>query len=194
MRSPFRSRWRIPAARSTALGLGVALAVGLLPQYAPDATARDGGLTRPATQTNLDDPVDGKDVRAKTYGRTNPAARAAVKSADTPRWPKAATDDVDLAKGEKLTRAKGLPLRVAASGKAGPASVRVAVLGREKSKAAGVEAPLLTVARSDGSEKSAPLRVSLDYADYAGAYGGSYGSRLRLVQYPSCVLTSPQKM
>ncbi|CAM5415323.1 hypothetical protein SALBM135S_03710 [Streptomyces alboniger] len=120
MRSPFRSRWRIPAAKSTALGLGVALAVGLLPQYTPDATARDGGLTRPATQKNLDDPVDGKNVKAKAYGATNAAARAAVKSADTPRWPKAAKDNVDLAKGKKLTRAEGLPLKVATTGKARP--------------------------------------------------------------------------
>ncbi|MFI1675672.1 polymorphic toxin-type HINT domain-containing protein [Streptomyces sp. NPDC020607] len=193
MRSPFRSRWRIPAARSTALGLGVALAVGLLPQYAPEALAKDGGLTRPATQKNLDDPVDGKNVKAKRYGKANPAARAAVKSADTPRWPKAAADDVDLAKNKKPARAAGLPLKVATTGDAGPASVRVAVLGREKSAAAGAETPLMTVARTDGSKRSAPVKVGLDYADFAGAYGGSYGSRLRLVQYPFCVLTTPRK-
>ncbi len=193
MRSPFRSRWRIPAARTTALGLGVALAVGLLPQYAPEATARDGGLSRPATQKNLDDPVDGKNIRARTYGKADPAARAAVKSADATRWPKVATAEVDLPGNERGARAKGLPLKVATTGKAGPASVRVAVLNRDKARAAGVRAPLMTVARTDGAKTPAPVEVALDYADFAGTYGGGYGSRLRLVQYPSCVLTTPRK-
>ncbi|CAM5415805.1 Sugar-binding protein OS=Streptomyces alboniger OX=132473 GN=CP975_29475 PE=4 SV=1 [Streptomyces alboniger] len=116
-----------------------------------------------------------------------------MKSADTPRWPKAAEDDVDLAKGKKLTPAEGLPLKVATTGKAGPASVRVAVLGRKKSAAVGAETPLMTVSRTDGAERSAPVEVGLDYEAFAGAYGGSYGSRLRMVQYPSCVLTTPRK-
>lgn len=64
MRLPSRSRWRIPV-RSTVLGIGIALAVGLLPQYVPEAAAKDDGPTRPATQKNFDDPVDGRNAKAK---------------------------------------------------------------------------------------------------------------------------------
>ncbi|CAM5415284.1 hypothetical protein SALBM135S_03709 [Streptomyces alboniger] len=69
----------------------------------------------------------------------------------------------------------------------------MAVLGRKKSAAVGAETPLMTVSRTDGAERSAPVEVGLDYEAFAGAYGGSYGSRLRMVQYPSCVLTTPRK-
>ncbi|WP_306321769.1 MULTISPECIES: polymorphic toxin-type HINT domain-containing protein [unclassified Streptomyces] len=195
MRSPYRSRWRIPA-RSTVLGVGIALAVGLLPQFAPEAAAKDGGLTRPATQTNLDDPVNGKNSNAKKFNKTNQAAKAAVKSADHVKWPKAASDEVPLApaaKTRKATQADGLPIKVTATGKASPGSVHVAVLDHKKSKAVGIDGPLMTVSRTDGADSNAPVQLDLDYSDFANAYGGSYGSRLHLVQYPACVLTSPQK-
>ena len=35
--------------------------------------------------------------------------------------------------------------------------------------------------------------VRVDYGDFVNAYGGSYGSRLRLVQLPACAVTSPQR-
>jgi RHS repeat-associated protein len=179
------------------LGVGLALAVGLLPQYTPEAAAKDGGLTRPATQKNLDDPVDGKNLKARTYGKTDKAAKAAVKSADDVAWPKPASDDVALTpaagKKTKATKAAGLPVTVAATGAGSPGSVHVSVLDRKKAKAAGIDGPLMTLSRSDGRDTSAPVEVALDYEDFADAYGGSYGSRLRLVQYPACVLTTPQK-
>ncbi|MFI1126725.1 hypothetical protein ACH4VS_37190 [Streptomyces hygroscopicus] len=195
MRSPFRSRWRIPA-RSTVLGVGIALTVGLLPQYAPAAAAKNGGLTRPATHKNLDDPVGGKNAKARKYGKTDQAAKAAVNTAGDVKWPKTASDDVTLAptaKTKKATQADGLPVKVTATGKTSPGSVHVSVLDRKKAKAAGIDGPLMTVARGDGAEKSAPVQLELDYSDFAGAYGGSYGSRLSLVQYPACVLTTPRK-
>ncbi|WP_335979720.1 polymorphic toxin-type HINT domain-containing protein [Streptomyces sp. CA2R106] len=36
-------------------------------------------------------------------------------------------------------------------------------------------------------------KVSLDYSGFANAYGGDYGSRLRLVEMPACALTTPAK-
>lgn len=195
MRAPYRSRWRIPV-RSTVLGIGIALAVGLLPQYAPEAAAKDDGLTRPATQKNLDDPVRGRNVKAKRYAGRDQAAKSAVKAAAEVKWPKAASEKVTLAPAARTGRpaeAEKLPIKVAATGEAGPGSVRVALLDRKKSKAVGIDGPLVTLSRADGGEKAAPVQLSLDYADFAGAYGGDFGSRLRLVQYPSCVLTTPQK-
>lgn len=192
MHSPFRSRWRIPA-RNTALALGVALAVGLLPQNAPEAAAKDTGLSKPATQKNLDDPVDGKNATTRRYNKSDPAEKAAVKSAAEVHWPKAASDEVTLGKAKKRAQAEGTPIQVAATGTASPESVHVAVLGRKEAQAAGIDGALLTVARADGAKKRAPVEIALNYGDFAEAFGGSYGSRLRLVEYPECVLTTPEK-
>ncbi|MCM2578666.1 RHS repeat domain-containing protein, partial [Streptomyces meridianus] len=192
MRSPFRlRRLRRTPVRNTVLVLGLALTVGLLPQYAPAAQAEDGGLTRPGTQKSLDDPVDGRNAKARKYGKSDPAEKAAVRKADRSAWPKPASDEVAV--GGKKARAEGLPVTVAASGKTSPDSVRVAVLDRRKAKAAGIDGTLLTVVRTDGGEKTGKVEVALDYSDFADAYGAGYGSRLRLVQYPECILTTPKK-
>ncbi|MFJ2911718.1 RHS repeat-associated core domain-containing protein [Streptomyces sp. NPDC087228] len=194
--SPYgRSRFPIPArtVRNCVLAVAVALSVGMLPQYAPQAAARDG-VTRPGTQTNLDDPVSGKNGTARKYTGTDEAARAEVTEAAVAHWPEAASDEVEVgAKGSKGVQADGLPLKVAATGTTSPDTVRLAVLDRKKAEAAGVDGPLMTVSRADGAAKSGPVQVSLDYRDFAGAYGGGYGSRLHLVTYPECVLTTPER-
>ncbi|MGX5184897.1 polymorphic toxin-type HINT domain-containing protein [Streptomyces avermitilis] len=184
-----RPAWR-SGRRRAALVLGLALTIGLLPQYAPSAAAGDGGLTKPKTQN--DAPVRGKNVKPKPYDKVNAAEKAAVKRADEAHWPKAGSAEVDLS--GKAVKAKGLPVTAkAAGGKKDAESVRVEVLGRQAAKAAGVDGVLFTVARTDGQRGQGPARVTLDYSDFADAYGGGYGSRLRLVQYPECVLTTPEK-
>ncbi|WP_369233805.1 HYD1 signature containing ADP-ribosyltransferase family protein [Streptomyces sp. R21] len=185
-----RPAWR-SGRRRAALLLGLALSIGLLPQYAPEASA-DEGLTKPKTQTNLDDPVRGKNVKAKAFKRVDAAEKAAVKHADKVHWPKAGSAEVALS--GKAAKAKGLPVTAkAVGGKKGAGSVRVEVLGRKAAKAAGIDGVLFTLARTDGESAKGDAQVSLDYSDFADAYGGSYGSRLRLVQYPECVLTTPNK-
>ncbi|NED87777.1 hypothetical protein G3I76_47805, partial [Streptomyces sp. SID11233] len=71
--------------------------------------------------------------------------------------------------------------------------VEVSVQPKEKAEAAGVDGVLLTLARSDSASKAAPVDLSVDYKDFAGAYGGDYASRLHLVEYPACVLTTPER-
>ncbi|MHC3473740.1 RHS repeat-associated core domain-containing protein [Streptomyces sp. 7R007] len=172
--------------------LGLALSIGLLPQYAPTASASDSGLTRPKTQTNLDDPVRGKNATAKTYKKTDQARKAAVRKTAKAHWPKAGSAEVALT--GKAVRAAGLPLTAkAAGGRKGAGSVRLEVLGHQAAQAAGVDGVLFTVARTDGATSAGPAQVTLDYADFADAYGGAYSSRLRLATYPACVLTTPQK-
>ncbi|MGW0934941.1 polymorphic toxin-type HINT domain-containing protein [Streptomyces sp. NPDC002666] len=179
--------------RGVVLTAAVALSLGLLPQYAPQAAARDG-VTRPDTQTNLDDPVTGRNGTVRKQTKTDQAARAKVTKAAVTRWPKATADEVTVgAKGSKGAQAEGLPLKAAATGTTSPRSVRLAVLDRKKATAAGVDGPLMTVARTDGTARNGPVEVSLDYGDFAEAYGGGYGSRLRLVTYPECVLTTPDR-
>ncbi|MCT9075019.1 polymorphic toxin-type HINT domain-containing protein [Streptomyces fulvoviolaceus] len=185
-----RPAWRSGRRRAAVL-LGLALSIGLLPQYAPEASA-DTGLTKIKGQADLDDPVRGKNATAKTFKKTDQAKKAAVKKADTTDWPAAGSAEVTLT--DKAAKAEGLPLTAkAAEGKKAAESVHVQVLGRKATKAAGVDGVLFTVARADGDTTKSTAEVTLDYSDFADAYGGSYGSRLQLVQYPECVLTTPQK-
>ncbi|MEU6352234.1 RHS repeat-associated core domain-containing protein [Streptomyces sp. NPDC047072] len=181
-----RPAWRTGRKRA-ALLLGLSLSIGLLPQYAPTATAAEG-LTKPKTQAN--DPVDGKNVKAKKFKKTDEAEKAAVKQADETHWPKAGSAEIGLS--GKAAKAEGLPLTARSSGK-GADSVRVEVLGRKATEATGIDGVLFTVARTDGESAKGAAQVTLDYADFADAYGGGYGSRLRLAQYPECVLTTPDK-
>lgn len=187
-----RPAWRT-GRRRAALVLGLALSIGLLPQYTPEALAADDGLTKPRTQTNLDDPVRGRNAKSETFKQTDEAAKAAVEHAEKTTWPKAGDAEVELTT-DKATKAKGLPLTArSADGKNAADSLRVEVLGRKATEAAGVDGVLFTVARSDGEAGQGTAQVALDYSHFADAYGGGYGSRLRLAQYPECVLTTPEK-
>ncbi|WP_251091650.1 polymorphic toxin-type HINT domain-containing protein [Streptomyces sp. Caat 7-52] len=196
MSSPPWFRSLRPARRSgrrrTALVLGLALSIGLLPSYTPQAVAAHDGLTKPKTQTSLDKPVRGENATAKTFKKTDQAGKAAVRKTHKAHWPEAGSAEVRLS--GKAAKAEGLPLTVkSAGGKKGAHSVRVRMLSRKAAQSAGVDGVLFTVARSDGALAKGAARVTLDYSAFAGAFGGNYASRLRLAQYPACVLTTPQK-
>jgi YD repeat-containing protein len=68
---------------------------------------------------------------------------------------------------------------------AGGAHVRV--LDRAAADRAGVHGLLLSVTAP------ATTDVPLDYTGFAEAFGGGYGSRLRLVRLPECALTTPER-
>ncbi|PKV77095.1 RHS repeat-associated core domain-containing protein [Streptomyces sp. TLI_146] len=148
--------------------------------------------------------------------------RPADKTVSTPRapkaaWPKEGTASVAVpaSGGSALSaktsggsgrevRAGSLPVSLAAAPRgplaphqqaAPPYAVRdtaatVRVLDRKTAQKAGVNGVLLTVA-SNGS--AAKVKVSVDYDAFADAAGAGYGERLRLVQLPACVLTTPSK-
>jgi RHS repeat-associated protein len=185
-----RPAWRSGRSRA-AVVLGLALSIGLLPQYAPTATA-DSGLTRPKSQTDLDDPVRGKNATPEKFKKSDEAEKAAVRKTEKAHWPGAGSAEIELS--GKATKAKGLPLTAkAAGGTRGADSVRLEMLGRETAESAGVDGVLFTVTRTDGAPTAGPAQVALDYSDFADAFGGSYSSRLRLATYPACVLTTPEK-
>jgi RHS repeat-associated protein len=141
----------------------------------------------------------------------NPAERAALGAAPTVAWPAAAVAQIEvrdavatsnpLAVGPEIVgstgsvtpaRAGGMPVGVApTAGSPAPTRVRLEVLPREASARAGVAGPVLRVARADSGQAAAPVRVTLNYRDFADAYGGDFGSRLRLVRLPDCALTTP---
>ncbi|WP_161557853.1 ricin-type beta-trefoil lectin domain protein [Micromonospora sicca] len=72
-----------------------------------------------------------------------------------------------------------------------PTSVTMRVLNRKATKAAGVSGALLSVSRADGARGPGKVRLAVDYARFANAYGGDYAGRLRLVALPACALTTP---
>ncbi|WP_405597774.1 polymorphic toxin-type HINT domain-containing protein [Streptomyces sp. NBC_01410] len=167
--------------------LGLAVAIGVLPQYAPQAEA--SGLGKPAAQRDRD-PARGTNAKAKKP-RKNPVNSAVVSHPAKVTWPRPGRDEMTVS--AKLVQAEGLPLKAAAAAASGPDSLAVEVLDHKKALSAGVDGVLLKVARTDGVVNAGKVKVELDYSGFADAYGGSYGSRLRLVQYPECLLTTPQK-
>ncbi|MFE7043283.1 polymorphic toxin-type HINT domain-containing protein [Streptomyces atratus] len=111
-------------------------------------------------------------------------------------WPTPGSDEISI--GKKPAKARTLPLEISAPKKAvkskpAPDSVAVEVLGRKQTKAAGIDGVLLTMTRTDKADGTGTAHLELDYAGFAEAYGAGYGSRLRLTQYPECILTTPQK-
>jgi RHS repeat-associated protein len=98
---------------------------------------------------------------------------------------------------------RGEPLRAAprkpdpAAGRSGTASpspaegmkvtseAKVRVLDRAAAERVGVDGMVFAV------DNGGKARVQLDYSAQDTAYGGSYGSRLRLVRLPACALTTP---
>ncbi|MEY2247972.1 ricin-type beta-trefoil lectin domain protein [Streptomyces sp. BF23-18] len=128
--------------------------------------------------------------------------------AQAKHWPKAGTAvvDLDVQGTAKPVKAGSLPIWVApADPKQSVDSVRVQAASHSQTLRSGANGMLLGITPS-GKPSSTPsgnppgtvsthdrVKVVIDYSDIARAYGGGYGSRLRLVQLPGCALTTPQK-
>ncbi|MEU8993136.1 polymorphic toxin-type HINT domain-containing protein [Streptomyces sp. NPDC048558] len=169
---------------ATVLGLSLALSASTVQAVALDENAR-GRTSRPGVQDD-GDPAKGRDAKSKSRP-SDPARKAAVKGLDRAVWPKRGGAEVKLG---ATAEAGGLPLKVlkpksAKAAKATPSEVQVDVLdpARAAKLGAGV---LIGVERADGGDKAAKVRLSVDYSDFAEGFGGSYASRLRLVQLPAC--------
>lgn len=188
--------------------LGVAaLACSLLSEMPVQAAV--GG--RPETSTN-DKIATGK--IAKVRERRPDPALAGGKPFIPPTWPAAASATVDLT-GSARAAAKapsGLPVQVrpadaaatksqAETGRSqsaaatSPASglVTLTVHDRAQATKLGLDGLLLSLTPTQTTKVGA-AEVSLNYSGIAAAYGGSYGSRLRLVQLPACALTTPDQV
>ncbi len=102
----------------------------------------------------------------------------------------------------KPVKAGGLPVWVAPAPAAGhksgsvkasgPAAVKVKVASHAQTLRAGADGMLLAFTRTDGKSGGGRVRVVIDYSSLAKAYGGGFGSRLRLFQVPACAMTTPQ--
>ncbi|WP_159807147.1 polymorphic toxin-type HINT domain-containing protein [Cellulomonas citrea] len=144
------------------------------------------------------------DTSLLTSSRALTKARSVAPLGDaapaTVTWPSAGTAHLDTQAGRTATATPG-GLRVAAT-PVGPeaalstrrtdqsevsSGVDVQVLDHARATAAGVDGVVLAVTGSAGSSTD----LSLGYAGFAGAYGGDWASRLRLVQLPACALSDP---
>jgi RHS repeat-associated protein len=127
------------------------------------------------------------------------------------RWPASGAATVRVAAGgaglsaagtrasDKMTarptpgseRAGTLPVWVGPAARGGgTAAVRVTMASRAVAKAAGMSGVIFTL--SSAAATTTRLHVSLSYSSFAEADGGSFGSRLRLVELPACALTTPK--
>ncbi|MFF4830441.1 polymorphic toxin-type HINT domain-containing protein [Streptomyces sp. NPDC001315] len=167
---------------ATVLGLTLALSASSVQALALDDGAR-GRTSRPGVQDD-GDPAKGSDAKAKSRP-SDPARKAAVKGLDKAVWPKQGGAVVKLG---ATAEAGGLPVKVGkARAKAAKVAdkVRVDVLDPQRAAKLGAGV-LLGVERADGSDQAAKVRLTVDYSEFAEGFGGSYASRLQLVQLPAC--------
>ncbi|MFD5848133.1 RHS repeat-associated core domain-containing protein [Streptomyces chartreusis] len=169
---------------ATVLGLSLALSASTVQAVVLDENAR-GRTSRPGVQDD-GDPAKGRDAKSKSRP-SDPARKAAVKGLDKAKWPKQGSTEVKLG---ATANAGGLPLKVlkpknTKAAKTAPGEVQIDVLDPARAAKLGAGA-LLGIERADGGAKPAKVRLSVDYSDFAEGFGGSYASRLRLVQLPAC--------
>ncbi|MGW1910837.1 ricin-type beta-trefoil lectin domain protein [Streptomyces sp. NPDC002076] len=141
----------------------------------------------------------------KTVGLARAVTASAAKAAGT-RSAAASTPPAAPAKTAPVTKpvkAGSLPVWIAPAPPSGrkaktaavaaPQSVQVKVASHTQALRAGADGMLLGFTRADGKAGKGRVRVVIDYSSLAKAYGGGFGSRLRLYQVPACSLTSPQQ-
>jgi RHS repeat-associated protein len=104
--------------------------------------------------------------------------------------------DAQTSKTATPARAGALPVWVGApsDGKAGRASrVRVTMRDRATLPAGLRDGVVFDVARTDNQTAVGAAAITVDYGGFSAAYGGDWASRLRLVELPSCALTTPDE-
>ncbi|MEV4562246.1 RHS repeat-associated core domain-containing protein [Nonomuraea sp. NPDC049419] len=189
-------RLKRAALRGTVLGTAVACLAGMVPGVPALAEPEPVNTERPRT-ARTERPVKGKRLAALPR-----PADPAVRPGPAPRadWPSAGTAEVGVPEAGRAVRAGDLPVWILpAGGASAPRAadkVRVSVLDRPAAVRAGLDGLVLSVNPADAAPRRIgrePGRVGvrIDYSSFAQSYGGAYGSRLRLVRLPGCVLTTP---
>ncbi|MEW1996774.1 RHS repeat-associated core domain-containing protein [Streptomyces coelicoflavus] len=197
---------RVRPGRLLAQSLALALIVPTgLAQVA--RAAEQEGLGRPdlpkspVTKVKAFEAPGTKKARAKVAKerKTNTEQAKQATAERKANWPKKDTATLRLKSGAKGNSTPGgLPVTMtpatspttrssAPSAAAGEA--QVTVLDQEAARNAGVTGVLLTAA----ADTPGTANVRVDYGGFASAIGGGWSQRLRLVQLPTCALTSPDK-
>ncbi|MEV6631637.1 RHS repeat-associated core domain-containing protein [Actinoplanes sp. NPDC051470] len=174
-----RSRLRAVSRRSLAAGSAAVCALSLAmnaPAYAapgPGPTRLEAARTPSVRNVR---PVPARFQQPPDAARSSYQAKATI-------WPSAAEATVTLAAGG---RAKVASSPVWLEGGRGSAKVRV--IDHASAERAGVRGTMMVVTPTEKGK----TRVGLDYTGFAEAYGGNFGSRLRLVTLPACATTTPE--
>ncbi|WP_338683639.1 polymorphic toxin-type HINT domain-containing protein [Streptomyces acidiscabies] len=182
--------------RRRLLGQSLVLALVLPLGVAQVAQAADpSGLGRPdvpKTRQGKFKELDGpgaKEARRKVAEdkKANAAQAERARTEQKVTWPGQGEATLTLTRGKETgAEPSGLPVTLApsANGKA-----RITVLDQKAARDAGIIGVLLTAE----SDTASTTEVGVDYGDFASAVGGNWSQRLRMVQLPACVLTTPEK-
>lgn len=188
--------------RTRSLVVVVSLAMAVPIGMAPVAQAQGGGLGRPDlpdTRVSKVKKVEGlgakkarEQVARDRKSNTEQAKRALNEQRSV--WPEKGSATLHLRSGASArVTPGGLPLTVnPAGGKAAaPAgtAVRFNVLDSSSADSIGITGVVFTA----DADTAGRADVSIDYQSLAGAIGGGWAQRLRLVQLPACALTTPEK-
>ncbi|MET8356595.1 sugar-binding protein, partial [Micromonospora sp. NPDC005171] len=184
--------------RAVAVVVAASLVAGLL-SGSPAVAKPKGVELAKAPATSPGQSVKGVKPLPTKFVAPPDDAKSSFKPTRT-AWPKAASAEVDLPAASEAgarvaaqtkTRLAGMPVWAQpVTGKTAPRSLKVKVADRKVAEAAGVDGVLLSV---DSGAGAGSVRVGVDYAGFAEAFGGNYGSRLRLVRLPACALTTPTR-
>ncbi|MFB9392472.1 RHS repeat domain-containing protein [Streptomyces coeruleoprunus] len=188
------------------VSLGLVVPLGM----APYAVAREAdGLGRPdvpKTRVSKVEAVTGqgaekaRQLRAKD-GAANASQAAKARAERRAGWPGAGGATLKAGAAASTARAGDIPVTLAPPERAAgsPAARRqvaaaagedrVTVLDQRAAERAGITGVLLTAT----ADTAGRARLSVDYGGFAGAIGGGWAQRLRLVRLPGCVLTTPEK-
>ncbi|MGA5300194.1 RHS repeat domain-containing protein [Nucisporomicrobium flavum] len=170
-----------------------AVLVTVLTGPVPAARAAAAEPSRPRPPAALQS-VPGGDHPGRSPAKDpTPVLNAAPATA----WPAAGTTELTTVRGS-AAQARSAAARTAA-GAGGtaplvvagePRTVRVQTLDRARARGAGQEL-VFRVSRTDGAAAAGRAVVALRYGSFAGAYGGDWAGRLRLLRLPECALRTP---
>lgn len=189
--------------RRVALSVSAVLVGTLLQGVTAPARANDGNGLPALSGSEM--PLPGSTARVAP--RISDGAPTTPESKPKAAWARPGTAMVKVpAKGEPPRRAGTLPVALSMpSGFAAGSksklptaeSSTVRVLDRAQSERTGVDGLLLaltpTAPAGVAEDAVVSTGVQIDYAAFAQAHGGSYASRLRLIQLPACSLTTPDR-
>ncbi|MER7937019.1 MULTISPECIES: ricin-type beta-trefoil lectin domain protein [unclassified Streptomyces] len=197
--------WTVPVAL-LALLVPVAIATGVgtpgfLAGHSDDGFGDHGGFTFDGTvwrpkKLPATEAVGSHLLQSKTRKPPKGYKALGAYHAQTVRWPRAGSAVVDLDTHGRTgpVRAGALPVWVAPAGTGrGVDSVRVQAASHAQTLRTGANGMLLGITPSGTQAARGRVKVVIDYSEIARAYGGGYGSRLRLVQLPGCALTTPER-
>lgn len=177
--------------------IAAVLAASLTAAVVEPSPAR-GGVALPAPPAMPDAPA-AKGVHPITPRPQTKPADAAARSAAPARvtWPTGAAVQVAAAAGGPEPAFDVSVADHAAGVSAGIDGAVFTITPHYQSYASSAAAakPVSTAAANTtaaSTSQASRAQVTLDYSGFANAFGGDYGSRLRLVQLPACALTTPQ--